>query len=68
MFVRKVTPELGEKMDEFYERFGDIVPLEMVPGSETVEGLLENIQKCFDANENQLSKIYNWKYDGKTLY
>lgn len=68
MFGPKVTPELSEKMDEFYERFDDIVPLEMMPSVETVEGLLENIQKCLDADENLLPAIYGWKYDGSIIY
>lgn len=68
MFNRVVTPELRKAMDDFHERFGDIVPLEMVPSNETVEGLLKNIQKCFDEGKDLLPEIYDWKLDGSTWY
>lgn len=68
MYNGEITPELGKKMDEFYERFGDIVPLDMMPSTETVESLLENIQKCFDADKDLLDQIYGWKYDGSIIY
>ncbi|MFB0840969.1 hypothetical protein [Paenibacillus oleatilyticus] len=69
MFGEKVTPELWEAMQEFDRRFPDsCVPLEMIPSSETVEGLLMNIQKCFDANKDLLPELYNWKLDGTVWY
>lgn len=65
-----VTPTgaLWHAMQEFKKRFGDIVPLQMIPSSETNEGLLNNIQKCFDADKDLLPDIYGWKFDGSVIY
>lgn len=66
MFCDEITPELRKSMEEFEDRFDDIVPLEMVGG--TTEELLRNIQRCFEADKNLLPEIYGWKFDGSVIY
>jgi hypothetical protein len=63
-----VTPDLKKKMDEYFDRFGDIVPLEMLPGSETNEGLIRNINKSLEADKDLLPELYGWKTDGTEIY
>lgn len=69
MFNQTVTPELWGAMQEFDKRFPEsCVPLMMVPSNETVEGLLKNIQQCFDAGEDKLPENYKWVFDGTKVY
>lgn len=68
MFNEVVTPELQTAMEKFEEHFDNIVPLEMVPSRETVEGLIANIEKCFAAGKDLLPEIYDWKFDGSIIY
>jgi hypothetical protein len=68
LFNVQVTPELREAMQKYEEQFDDIVPLEMVPGSESVEGLIDNIEKCLVAGKDLLPEIYGWKFDGSVIY
>lgn len=64
-----VTNELKAKMQEFEKTFPEsCVPLEMIPGSETTEGLIEKIDKCLKAGEDLLPIEYGWKFDGSELY
>ncbi|MDN4069254.1 hypothetical protein QYF50_15485 [Paenibacillus vini] len=64
-----VTDELWRKMQEFEKRFPDsCVPLEMVPGSETTEGLIDKINKSLAAGEDLLPAEYGWKFDGSEIY
>ncbi|MEK4977196.1 hypothetical protein [Bacillus sp. FSL K6-6540] len=64
----EVTSELKSKMDAYFDRFGEIVPLEMVPGSETNEGLIDKIDRSLEAGEDLLPKEYGWKFDGSEIY
>lgn len=64
-----VTDELWTKMQEFEKRFPDsCIPLEMIPGSETTEGLIQKIDKCLEVGEDLLPKEYGWKFDGSEIY
>lgn len=64
-----VTEQLWQKMKEFEERFPDsCVPLEMVPGTETNEGLMDKINRSIAAGEDLLAKEYGWKFDGSEIY
>lgn len=64
----EITSELKGRMDAFFKRFGDVVPLEMIPSSETTEGLIEKIDKSLKAGEDLLPQEYGWKFDGTELY
>lgn len=64
-----VTDELWAKMQEFEKAFPDsCVPLEMIPGSETNEGLIDKIDRSLEAGEDLLPKEYGWKFDGSEIY
>jgi len=58
MFNGRVTQELRENMSAYENRFGDIVPLEMIGG--TTEELIKNIKRCLDENKDLLPSIYEW--------
>lgn len=65
----KVTADLWEKMQEFERVFPDsTVPLMMIPGGETNEGLIDKINRSIEVGENLLEKEYGWKYDGSQIY
>lgn len=64
----QVTPDLKRKMDAFFDQFGDIVPLEMIPESETTIGLIQKIDKSLKAGKDLLAKEYGWKFDGSEIY
>lgn len=64
----EVTSKLKEKMNEYFERFADVVPLEMIPSSETTQGLIEKIDKSLEADKDLLPEAYSWKTDGSQIY
>lgn len=64
----EVTGKLKARMQAYFDQFGDIVPLEMIPGSETTDGLIDKIDRSIAAGEDLLEKEYSWKYDGSQIY
>jgi len=69
MVTFEMTDEFFEWDEKFQERFGDGIPTMMIPDEETLEGLIEKIQQCFEANENLLGNFYEWDLDDpETVY
>lgn len=64
----EVNEKLKTKMQAYFDRFGDVVPLEMIPGSETNEGLIDKIDRSLEVGEELLPKEYGWKFDGSEIY
>lgn len=62
------TEEFDEWNDKYKDRFGEWVPMMMIPQVETTEGIIEKIKKCLEADKNLLGEFYNWKYDGSEIY
>lgn len=64
----EVNEKLKTRMQAYFDRFGDIVPLEMVPSSETTEGLIDKIDRSLETGEDVLQTEYGWKFDGSQIY
>lgn len=45
---------------KYRNAFGEDIPLMMVPDGETIEGLLEKIEKSIRAGKDLLPEFYNW--------
>lgn len=45
---------------KFEKAFGDIIPLMMVPESETIEGLTEKVNQCLKEGKDLLPNFYDW--------
>ncbi len=63
----ELTEEFFEWNEKFEEKFGEPVPLMMVPEIETLDGMIEKIKKCLDANENLLGTFYEWELDNPEI-
>lgn len=55
------TKEFQELNEEFKNRFGDNLPSMELPADETLEGLKEKIQQCYDQNKDILYELYGIK-------
>ena len=62
------TKEFDEWNDKYKEKFGEWVPMMMIPQVETTEGLIDKIKQSLAAGKNLLPEFYDWKYDGSVLY
>lgn len=60
--------EVWDEMERFRERFGETVPLQMIPSNETNQGLIDKIRRCLKEDKNLLPELYKWKYDGSIIY
>ena len=52
-----------ELNDRYRARFGDIIPLMMIPESETIENLTALVNECFRQNKDLLPEYYGWRDD-----
>ncbi len=64
----EITDEYIEWNEKYKERFGEFVPLAMIPQIETTDGIIEKIKKCLEADRDLLPEIYKWKFDGSEIY
>ena len=62
------TEEFRTLNKRFIDTFKENLPLMMIPGIETLEGLTEKVNQSIEKGENLLPKFYNWKYDGSEIY
>lgn len=47
---------------------GQILPMEMIPFSESYETLEQNIEACEKEGKDLLPEIYKWDFSGNVLY
>lgn len=54
------TEELLSSLQVFKEHFGDIVPLQEIPGSVSTRELIEAINQSVKKNHNLLPKLFGY--------
>lgn len=65
----KITNELIDWMDKYYDRFGDVVPIRQISPAVKSEDLIEDIKKCLEDNVDYLPEKYGFgTHSGSTLY
>lgn len=61
-----------KRFQELKERYravtGNILPMEMIPQTETYEALEKHVEACEKAGKNLLPEIYGWDLSGDVLY
>ena len=57
------SPQFKELKALYIKHYGGIIPLMMVPTSETLEGLTQKINASIEAGRNLLPELYAWDYD-----
>jgi hypothetical protein len=61
-----------KRFQELKERYravtGNILPMEMIPQTETYETLEKHVEACEKAGKNLLPEIYGWDLSGDVLY
>ena len=61
--ISGTDPRFHALDDKFMARFGEGLPLMMIPESETIEGLTALVDECFAQGKDLLPERYDWRDD-----
>lgn len=66
--VHDEDSEYSKLRELYFDKFGDIIPTEMLPPSISDEDIKEAIRKCLETGNSNIFEILNVNVDFKNLY